>query len=61
MATFNIIEATPIYYLIDVIFSGMTFRQLLATELLNGNLDSMLQEYADKYEQDWLAMQPEQA
>ena len=59
MATYSIVEANPIYYLVDVEFSGMTFRQLLATEMLNGNLDNLLQAYADKYEQDWLAMQPE--
>lgn len=61
MATYNIIESNPIYYLIDVAFSGRVFRQLLASELVNGNLQSMLQAYADKYEQDWLDMQLEHA
>lgn len=61
MATFSIIEATPIYYLIEVCFGDQSFRQLLATSLVNGNLQSMLQAYADQYEQDWLAMQPEPA
>lgn len=59
MATYSVIEANPIYYLVDVCFSGLSFRQLLATEMLNGNLDRLLQAYADKYEQDWLAMQTE--
>jgi hypothetical protein len=59
MATYVVIEATPIYYVIDVSFLGMTFRQLIATELLNGNLDTMLQAYADQYEHDWQAMQTE--
>ena len=57
MATYKIIEATPIYYLIDVEFEGLKFRQLLATSLLNGNLSAMLQEYADKYEQDYMNAQ----
>jgi len=57
MATYKIIEATPIYYLIDVEFEGLTFRQLLATSLLNGNLSAMLQAYADKYEQDYMNAQ----
>lgn len=61
MATYNIIEATPIYYLIEVCFGGQSFRQLLASSLVNGNLQEMLQLYADKYEQDWLAMQLEPA
>ena len=61
MATFNIIEATPIYYLVEVCFGEHSFRQLLATSLVNGNLQGMLQAYADKYEQDWLAMQAEPA
>jgi hypothetical protein len=55
MATYSIVEATPIYYLVDVSFQGMTFRQLLASSLINGNLSAMLQEYADQYEQDWVA------
>lgn len=61
MATYEIVEETPIYYLIDVFFSGQSFRQLLVSSLVNGNLDAMLQAYADKYEQDWLEMQPEPA
>jgi len=56
MATYNIVEATPIYYLIDVMFDDMTFRQLIASELVNGNLGAMLQAYADQYEQDWLGL-----
>jgi|SanBayMetagenome_1026888.scaffolds.fasta_scaffold00146_7 hypothetical protein len=59
MATYTIVEATPIYYIIDVEFSGFVFRQLIASDLLNGNLDAMLQQYADKYETDYLAMQPQ--
>jgi type II secretory pathway component PulF len=55
MATYSIVEATPIYYLVDVSFAGMTFRQLIASSLVNGNLSAMLQAYADQYEQDWLA------
>lgn len=61
MATFSIIEATPIYYLVEVCFGERSFRQLLASALVNGNLQAMLQAYADKYEQDWLAMQAEPA
>jgi hypothetical protein len=61
MAAFSIIEATPIYYLIEVCFGERSFRQLLASALVNGDLQAMLQAYADKYEQDWLAMQPEPA
>ena len=55
MATYSIVEATPIYYLVDVSFAGMTFRQLIASQLVNGNLSAMLQAYADQYEQDWLS------
>jgi hypothetical protein len=55
MATYSIVEATPIYYLVDVSFEGMTFRQLIASQLVNGNLSAMLQAYADQYEQDWLS------
>ncbi len=55
MATYSIVEATPIYYLVDVSFQGMTFRQLLASNLINGNLATMLQAYADQYEQEWVA------
>jgi hypothetical protein len=55
MATYNVVEATPIYYLVDVSFQGMTFRQLLASSLINGNLATMLQAYADQYEQEWVA------
>lgn len=54
MATYSIVEATPIYYLVDVSFAGMTFRQLIASSLVNGNLSAMLQAYADKYEADWM-------
>jgi hypothetical protein len=55
MATYSIVEATPIYYLVDVSFEGMTFRQLIASQLVNGNLSAMLQAYADQYEKDWLS------
>jgi hypothetical protein len=54
MATYSIVEATPIYYLIDVSFDGKTFRQLIASELVNGNLYEMLQAYADQYEHDYM-------
>ena len=54
MAIYSIVEATPIYYLIDVSFDGKTFRQLIASELVNGNLDKMLQAYADQYEHDYM-------
>jgi len=54
MATYSIVEATPIYYLVDVSFEGMTFRQLIASELVNGNLSAMLQNYADEYERDYM-------
>lgn len=61
MATYTIVESNPIYYLIDVCFGEHSFRQLLASALVNGNLQAMLQAYADKYEADWLAMQAEPA
>jgi type II secretory pathway component PulF len=54
MATYSIVEETPIYYLIDVSFDGKTFRQLIASELVNGDLDNMLQEYADQYEHEYM-------
>lgn len=57
MATFEIIEATPIYYVVDVHFSGLVFRQILVSVKTNGNLNSQLQQYADKYETDWLSLQ----
>lgn len=59
MATYSIIEANPIYYLIDVEFAGMTFRQLLASEMVSGDLQGLLQDYADQYESEWMAMQPQ--
>jgi hypothetical protein len=59
MATFAILEATPIYYVVEISFADQSFRQLLATELLSGDLDTMLQVYADNYEQEWLALQPD--
>lgn len=57
MATFQIIEATPIYYVIDVHFSGLVFRQTLVSVKTNGNLNSQLQQYSDQYETDWLSLQ----
>jgi hypothetical protein len=57
MATFQIIEATPIYYVVDVHFSGLVFRQTLVSVKTNGNLNSQLQQYADQYESDWLSLQ----
>jgi hypothetical protein len=61
MATYSIVESNPIYYLIDVCFREMTFRQLIASSLLSGNLSEMLQEYADRYEQDWIALEGAQS
>ncbi len=57
MATFEIIEATPIYYVVDVHFSGLVFRQTLVSVQTNGNLTSQLQQYSDQYETDWLSLQ----
>lgn len=57
MATFQIIEATPIYYVVDVHFCGLVFRQILVSVKTNGNLNSQLQHYSDQYELDWLALQ----
>lgn len=57
MATFQIIEANPIYYVVDVHFSGLVFRQTLVSVQTNGNLNSQLQQYSDQYETDWLSLQ----
>jgi hypothetical protein len=57
MATFQIIEATPIYYVIDVCFLGMVFRQLLVSVKTGDTLTSQLQQYSDQYETDWLSVQ----
>ena len=57
MATFEIIEATPIYYVVDVHFSGLVFRQTLVSVKTNGSLNNQLQQYADQYETDWLSLQ----
>lgn len=56
MATFEIIEATPIYYVIDVCFLGLVFRQMIASIKTGVSLDSQLQKYADDYEKDWIAL-----
>ena len=57
MATFQIVEATPVYYVVDVHFSGLVFRQTLVSVKTNGSLDNQLQQYADQYETDWLSLQ----
>jgi hypothetical protein len=57
VATFEIIEATPIYYVVDVHFSGLVFRQTLVSVKTNGSLNNQLQQYADQYETDWLSLQ----
>jgi hypothetical protein len=57
MATFQIVEATPVYYVVDVYFSGLVFRQTLVSVKTNGSLTTQLQQYADQYETDWLSLQ----
>jgi len=57
MATFEIIEATPIYYVIDVCFLGLVFRQTLATIKTGTDLQKQLQGYSDDYERDWISLQ----
>jgi len=57
MATFQIVEATPVYYVVDVCFSGLVFRQTLVSVKTNGSLDNQLKQYADQYETDWLLLQ----
>lgn len=57
MATFEIIEATPIYYVIDVHFLGLVFRQMIASIKTGINLNDQLQKYADDYEREWVALQ----
>jgi hypothetical protein len=55
MATFEIIETNTPYYRIRVEFQGNQFEQTIISSKTGAALTTQLQEYADKYEADWVA------
>lgn len=57
MAIYSIVQATPIYYEIEVSFLDCVFRQILATVKTGTDLQKQLQEYSDAYERDWISLQ----
>lgn len=59
MATAEIVEAAAPYYGLQVVFAAQSFHQLIVSNLTGASLNAMLQGYADAYEAEWLALNPE--
>lgn len=59
MATIEIVETAAPYYGVQVAFSAQSFHQLIVSSLTGAPLSAMLQAYANAYEAEWLALNPE--
>jgi hypothetical protein len=59
MATAEIVEPAAPYYGVQVVFGAQSFHQLIVSSLTGVLLNAMLQAYADTYEAEWLALNPE--
>ncbi len=60
MATFTILESKDNYYTVRVEFGDQVFDQRLTSEKTGKALTDQFQAYADQYETDWNAMQPQE-
>lgn len=58
MASATILNSSAPYYTILVEFGEQQFEQTVICLKTGAQLTTFLQGYADKYESDWLALQP---
>jgi len=56
MATVSILADEAPYYTIEVAFGDHQFQQVIVSALSGPALDEQLQQYADEYERQWLAL-----
>lgn len=60
MATFTILESKDNYYTVRVEFGDQVFAQKLTSTKTGQALTDQFQAYADQYEADWNAQQPQE-
>lgn len=56
MAAYQISKTDEDYLCVIINFQGHTFPQQIITEKTGEELNILLQDYADKYEQEWLKL-----
>jgi hypothetical protein len=56
MATFQLLNSSAPYYIVQVFFETLVFEQLLISMKEGEELSTQFQEYANTYETEWLAL-----
>ena len=56
MATYSVLESKDGYSTVQVEFADQVFVQQIVSPLTGPKLDKQLQDYADAYEAEWLAL-----